>query len=1180
VIPSHSATGASERTHPERSTRKRYGVAVLAAAIGVSGDLLLSTVLDGTPLYAVLVGAVVLSVAYGGLGPGIVTLALAWTGALWLLEPPRGELAIEDGSEWVRWGAALAIAAFLLAFMVLLRRERERATTAVEAAEDTIRDTSGLQDLAAACSASLTRAEVARALVERLPGLLGARAGAMAMIDGPDLVVVDPESAAVQTHRPSAHIPLTARAPIARAAASGDRVVVRDRASLEQSYPDAIVFTPYARAAVAVPLRIAGKVVGSISCLYDDEAAMIEDAEAVAQIAADLGGQALERAGLYEVESESRRALDRILRMSPAFHADSEEEVTEAVCREARMAFGADVGVLWKLDGRKLELVRCDPALEPMAPGLAASLDDFPRLKDALDNLQVSFVEDVQREAIGDGLGRVRRLGLHGSLRIPVVIAGRPEHLIVVSWQTTVSEPDPSTIVLARRFADQAGLALEQLERRKAEADATAYADETRRLQEVTSALSLAASAMDVGDTCLEHALSAVGADAGFVVVSRGPGGVLEMVSNSGYSEDELVVWGGFDLDADVPATRTFATGEPVWALTREEMAAFTGVERGDDAGWVTLPLTTTSGGVRAVLQLVFRSGRQLSDGERRWLQVVVSQCAQALERSLLFDEEQRLREHSERLQEMTAALSNAVTRVDVAEVIVEGIEGAMGADGTSLAIVQEERPLLRTLARRGNEGGDALETSLDAELPGPHAVRRHVPDFFGSFEDLRAAFPEVTRRDVGGFDSFFFVPLIAGRRVNGLLTVSWAEPRTLSADERRFVLSVAGQAAQALERAGHFEAEQTIAATLQRSVLPSTLPRVEGVHLAARYLPGTLDLNVGGDWFDAIPLSDGRLGVVVGDVVGKGVQAAATMAQLRNALRAFSLDRMKPSSTVGRLDRLAEEVLETAFATVLYAVVDPRALVCRYTSAGHPPPLVAFADGRVELLEGGRGLPLGTGAPTRYSQDVAELSAGSVLVLYTDGLVERRGSSIDDGLERLRRAVAEGPRDPEPLLEHILERMVGDGERDDDIALLAARVFAVAPQPLEIRVPGDVGSLGLVRDTLRAWLEGAPADRAESEQIVLAAWEACVNAVEHGHGTTAHDINVRATLEESKVQIVVEDGGRWKEPIEVPDRGLGLRLIQSLASSFEVAATDDGTRVTIEKALAGDGAGEPSATV
>jgi anti-sigma regulatory factor (Ser/Thr protein kinase) len=348
-------------------------------------------------------------------------------------------------------------------------------------------------------------------------------------------------------------------------------------------------------------------------------------------------------------------------------------------------------------------------------------------------------------------------------------------------------------------------------------------------------------------------------------------------------------------------------------------------------------------------------------------------------------------------------------------------------------------------------------------------------------------------------------------------------------------------------------------------------------VHIAARYLPGTLDLNVGGDWFDAISLSDGRLGIVVGDVVGKGVQAAATMAQLRNGLRAFSLDRMKPSSTVARLDRLAGEVLETAFATVLYAVVDPQALVCRYTSAGHPPAVVAHADGRVELLEGGRGLPLGTGVAGTYGQDVVQLTAGSVLVLYTDGLVERRGASIDEGLERLQAAIADGPRDPEPLLEHVLERIVGDVERDDDIAVLAARVFAVAPRPLELRLPGRVGSLDVVRDALRAWLEGTPADRAESEQIVLAVWETCANAVEHGHADDGGEFGLRATLVDGRVEVVVEDEAEWKEPATVPDRGLGLKLIRAVASSVDIAVGETGTRVTIEKALAGDGAGEPS---
>jgi serine phosphatase RsbU (regulator of sigma subunit)/anti-sigma regulatory factor (Ser/Thr protein kinase) len=1166
---------------PGRSARERYGFAVLAALIGVAGDLLLSVAISEAPLYALLVGVVVVSVAYGGLGPGLATAAVAWTIGLWVLVEPRGQLQVDGADQLTRWAAALTVALLLVLLLEFMRRERQRDALAAMSAQDTIRGLAALQDLAAACSAALTQADVARALVERLPRLLGAHGGALALVDGDDLVVVDPGPDAVQTHRPGTRIPLTARAPIARAASSGDLVSVRSSAEFQRSFPDGITLTSYARAGVAAPLRIGGQVVGSISFLYDDEDAILDDAEALARIAADLGGQALERAGFYERESESRQALDRILRMSPTFHADSAEAVTRAVCREARMAFGADLGMVWRLyEGHALELLRTDPVLEPLEPGLVATLDDFPDLLDAVGSLQVSFVEDVQREASGEGLERVRSLGLRSSLRLPVVVGGRAEHLITISWENVVTEPDPATLLLARRFADQAGLAFEQLERRRAEAEATTYADETRRLQEVTNALSLAASASDVGDVCLAHALAAVGADAGFVLLFRGPAGPSEVVSSTGYTEEELAAWAAHDLGADVPASLTFSSGEPVWALTAREMDAFADAVRDLDEGWVALPLRA-SGGVRAVLQLAFRRARQLSEGEQRWLLAVVSQSAQALERSLLFDEEQRLRERSERLQAMTAALSNAVTRVDVAEVAVDAVTGALDADAATLALVQEERGLLRTLASRGFDDAASepgLELDLAANLPGPNAVRRRVPDFFASPEELREAFPDLQAADMGGGESLFFVPLVVGGRSNGLLTVSWAESRTLSADERRFALLVAGNAAHALDRAGTFEAEQTIAATLQRSVLPSTLPRVEGVQIAARYLPGTLDLNVGGDWFDAISLSDGRLGIVVGDVVGKGVQAAATMAQLRNGLRAFSLDRMKPSSTVARLDRLAGEVLETAFATVLYAVVDPQALVCRYTSAGHPPAVVAHADGRVELLEGGRGLPLGTGVAGTYGQGVVQLTAGSVLVLYTDGLVERRGSSIDDGLEQLQAAVADGPRDPEPLLEHILERIVGDLERDDDIALLAARVFAVAPRPLELRVPGRVGSLDVVRDALRAWLEGTPADRAESEQIVLAVWETCANAVEHGHAHDGRELGVRATLADGRVEVVVEDEGEWKEPAAVPDRGLGLKLIRSVASSVDVAVGEAGTRVTIEKALAGDGAGEPSA--
>ena len=419
------------------------------------------------------------------------------------------------------------------------------------------------------------------------------------------------------------------------------------------------------------------------------------------------------------------------------------------------------------------------------------------------------------------------------------------------------------------------------------------------------------------------------------------------------------------------------------------------------------MPLRTAAG-VRGALHLTFRRPRELSDDQRRWLQSVVSQCAQALERSRLFDAELVLRRRSDRLQQMTAALSNALTRADVAKVVVEEIGAALGASATALGIVLEERRLVQLLAWVGYSDESIeprREVSLDEPTPGNRAVKRRVSSFYESLEDVRLAVPGVSEvMELAEHASFLYVPLVAGRRANGLLIMSWADRYSLSTEERRFVEALAGQAAQALDRASAFESEQSIAETLQRSVLPASLPRVEGMQLAARYLPGTAGVAVGGDWFDAIRLQDGQLGLVVGDVVGKGVQAAATMGQLRNGLRAFSLDRMKPSSTLTRLNRLAEEIMDTAFATVVYVVVDGDARVCRYSSAGHPPPLVSFPDRRVEFLEGGRGLPLGAGTDTRYTQEIVELPVGTTLVLYSDGLVERRGESIDVGLERLRR--------------------------------------------------------------------------------------------------------------------------------------------------------------------------------
>jgi serine phosphatase RsbU (regulator of sigma subunit)/anti-sigma regulatory factor (Ser/Thr protein kinase) len=1160
----------SEYRQPSRAFLVRYAFAVVAAGVSLA-TMGVFFPLVGEPLYAFVVGGVAVTIWYGGFGPGLLVVLIGWTAAFGFFVGDPEVVDRGTDEELVEWAATLVVGLAVVWVSVVMRRGRERAGIAADQAEASVRQMTGVQQLATALTAAVTPSDVAHALIERGPSLLGARGGALGLIEGDDLVIVDPQGVGTQTHRPGFRLPLRARAPIAQAAYTGSPVQVRDRATFERVYPDGAALTLYAQGALAVPLRAGGVVVGAMSFLFDAPGSMREDAEAIAGIAADLGGQTLDRAQLFERERESRRALDRVLRVAPRFHADTPENAAATICSEARATFGADVAMLWRLKDTRLELMHSDPVSDELPPRLTADLDDFPRLREAVEQIQVSFVPDVQQEALAAGGERVRRLGIHSSLRTPIAIGGgEAELVLIVSWNRVLPEPDPSIYALARRFADQAGLALEQVERRRAEEQAAGRAEETRRLQAITAALSVAATATDVSNTCLEHALEAVGAEAGFIVLTRPEGVTIDIVTSSGYAADELAVWGAYALDTEVPFARAIATGEAIWALTPEEMGAFVTAQNSPDRGWAALPLRTPAG-IRGALHLSFRTERTLTEGERRWLQTVVSQCAQALERSRLFDAEQLLRVRSERLQNMTAALGNALTRQDVADVVVNEIGTAVGADATALAVVVEERGLIRTVAWRGFDE-DALdegffEVPLDAASPGTRALRRRTSTFYETADELRAEFANPGM--VAGHESYLFMPLIAGRRANALLVLSWAEAYPLAQDERRFVEALAGQAAQALDRATHYETEQTIAETLQRSVLPVSLPRIEGVQLAARYLPGTAELDVGGDWFDAIPLPDGRLGLVVGDVVGKGVQAASTMAQLRNALRAFSLDRMKPSSTIARLNRLAEEVVETAFATIVYAVLDPDARVCRITAAGHPPPLVAYPDGRVELVEGGRGLPLGAGPDTKYSHAVLELPVGTVLVLYSDGLVERRGHTIDEGLEKLRQAALDGPREPEELVEHVLERMVGDAERGDDIALLAVRLMAVAPQPLQLRIPSSVDSLDLVRDVLRTWLAGAALSRLDAQDVVLAVWEACANAIEHAVDPGGDHVDVRADIFDGRVRISVEDTGSWLPPTEREDRGLGLRLIYDSMSSVHVAPGDAGTRVTFEKALA-----------
>ena len=240
--------------------------------------------------------------------------------------------------------------------------------------------------------------------------------------------------------------------------------------------------------------------------------------------------------------------------------------------------------------------------------------------------------------------------------------------------------------------------------------------------------------------------------------------------------------------------------------------------------------------------------------------------------------------------------------------------------------------------------------------------------------------------------------------------------------------------------RTRRYEHEHRLVEALQRSLLPERMPVTPGVALAARYLPGSREVQVGGDWYDAIPLGEGRLGLVIGDVAGHGVESAALMARLRNALRAYAIEDPSPSGVVERLDRLVDRLEPDVMATLTYLVYEPAERRLAFSSAGHPFPLLVRPGGEVGFLRAGRSPTLGAGAVLPRREDRVELPPESLVVLYTDGLIERRDRPLDEGMARLAESARIAPPEPERACEAILEQVLAGEAVADDVAVLVMR--------------------------------------------------------------------------------------------------------------------------------------------
>ncbi len=487
-----------------------------------------------------------------------------------------------------------------------------------------------------------------------------------------------------------------------------------------------------------------------------------------------------------------------------------------------------------------------------------------------------------------------------------------------------------------------------------------------------------------------------------------------------------------------------------------------------------------------------------------------------------------------------------------------------MDAEAAALLLLQEDGTLSLISSDPVTEAGRPERVPADAGIAG-RVLATRAPVLLDDPPPEELADPSIL---AVGISSMLGVPLVAHDEIIGVIEVGTRKPRRLGADDVDLLRLTADRVALAIDHARAFGREHRIAETLQRSLLPQTLPSLPGVALGARYLPAASEAEVGGDWYDAIALSGGRALLVLGDVSGKGLAAASTLGALRNAIRAYALEGHGPAEIAERLNEfvLADPGREH-MATLVLAMFDPVGGDLTWVNAGHPSPLILSADGSAELLEGGRSVPLGVLPFPGYAVETTTIEPGGALVLYTDGLIERRGEHLDDGMALLLRTAAHGPLDPDALCDRLLAAAAPSGATSDDIALLALSHVPLGAR-LALDMPSEPAALRSLRALLRRWLTQADAADIDVHAIVMACSEACTNAIEHAGAGPDELISFEAVLQDGEVDVTVRDRGHWRDQRPPSDQGRGLDLIAALMDDVQLETSPTGTVIRLRRRL------------
>lgn len=778
----------------------------------------------------------------------------------------------------------------------------------------------------------------------------------------------------------------------------------------------------------------------------------------------------------------------------------------------------------------------------------------------------------------------LRHAGLRSVVAAPLLGAERTLGVIHAGARRRDAFGAVDAEILAA-FADRLTVAVEGtmaiLAEREARAEAERALDRLGRLQRITTVLSHTLSVDDVARVVLDELGDALGGGNVSRVLWRCTEEGLVLVRADDAPATARAGFTTMALDGPWPGAAVVADRRPRYFSSRPELdAAFPAMVGHPALGQSFAALPLVAGGrVLGLLSVSYARPRAFDDGTRSFLEAVAVQCAGALDRAVVVDQERSAQRRLAIVAEATRLLGSSLDPTAVLRQLADLVVGNLAdaceimvatATGLSRVVVAGADPGVAERIRR------EPELPRDSDTTAARALRTARSQQMAVSADTVAALPfgaDHRRWLAERIGAVLSVPMAARGETVGVMTFLVGRERSgFRPGDVELAEELAARAGVALDNARRFQREHDVAEVLQRAVLPEHLPPVEGMFLDAVYRAGTTGSYAGGDWYDAIALPDGRLFLSVGDVMGKGPAAAALMGQLRAALRVHAVAGDGPASALAGVDRLFAALGEDRLVTAVVCVLDPATGSAVVSNAGHPPPLVVGVDGRHRLVDAGRSLILGARAAPERSDHAFDLALGDSLVLYSDGLVERRREPIDVGLRRLAEAVAATgpPAGPGDGWAAALADRLGVASADDDVVVMTVHrpsgggaPATVDPDPGRLVLEPRLAVVPEARRWVRARLAGAAP--AVTDTAVLLTSELVTNAVLHA-GT---EVAVRAGETAGGVRVAVEDRSpappapRRFEPDATTGRG--LVLVEHLASRWGVDAGPDGKVVWVE---------------